>query len=124
MKTYLKKKTVITFLLALGLVPGFLAAQSNSSSESSGINPSNLIRGGKADGEALLTAYMGPFFKAFGANLNSGWYNTARPHGSFWFDITAYATVAFIPTSDQSFDINSLGLKYLKPAGPNAIAPT
>ena len=41
------------------------------------------------DTEQLIEGYMSPFGKWFGTGLNSGWYNTGKPHQFPGFDITA-----------------------------------
>ena len=41
-----------------------------------------------AQGEKLIEAYFTPMAESFGAGLNSGWYNTAKPHSLGGFDLT------------------------------------
>jgi hypothetical protein len=73
----------------------------------------------------LLNAYTAPLFKGFGNSLNGGWTNTARTLGTFKFNIRVSASVSMISDADKSFNINSLGLQYIKPAaGSSGIAPT
>jgi len=40
------------------------------------------------DSEKLIEGYMNPFGKWLGAGLNSGWYNTGKPHQFPGFDVT------------------------------------
>lgn len=47
--------------------------------------------------------YMNPVLKGLGYGFNNGWYNTARPHKSFGFDLTISVNAAYVPTADQSF---------------------
>lgn len=47
--------------------------------------------------------YMNPVLKGLGYGFNNGWYNTARPHKSFGFDLTISVNAAYVPTIDQSF---------------------
>ena len=85
-----------------------------------------LMRGGVTDANTLLNAYMSPLMKSFGAGLNAGWFQTAKPHGIGGFDVTISINPIMAPTSAQSFDVNNIGLKTLKltnPA-PTNIAPT
>jgi hypothetical protein len=77
------------------------------------------MRSGLDDANLLLKEYLSPFGKGFGANLNNGWYNTARPHKFLGFDITLTANAAIAPTSDETFNLSTLGLKNLRLSDPN-----
>ncbi len=83
------------------------------------------IKGGIGDGEKLIQAYIEPLGNGMGANLNGGWYNTAKVHRTLGFDLTFTITAARVPESATSFDIAQLGLQklQLKP-GESSIAPT
>ncbi len=83
------------------------------------------IKGGIGDGEKLIQAYLEPLGNGMGANINGGWYNTAKVHRTLGFDITFTITAAMVPESATSFDITGLGLKTLalKPGEPS-VAPT
>jgi hypothetical protein len=78
-----------------------------------------LFKGSPDDVNKLLNAYTAPLFKGFGNSLNGGWTNTAKPLGLFKFNIRVSASVSMIPEADKSFNINSLGLTYIKPVGSN-----
>ena len=47
-----------------------------------------ILVGGVADAEQILDGYVQPLANSLGANLNGGWYNTAKVHGTLGFDIT------------------------------------
>lgn len=83
------------------------------------------IQGGIGDGEKLIQAYLEPLGNGMGANLNGGWYNTAKVHRTLGFDITFTVTVAMVPESATIFDVTELGLQTLalKP-GESSLAPT
>ncbi len=84
-----------------------------------------IIRGGVADANTLMNGYMSPIMKSFGAGLNSGWFQTAKPHGIGGFDITISANGTFAPTEDQTYDISKMKLNKMQLApGQNPIAPT
>lgn len=83
-------------------------------------NVEDLMRGGLDDANLLLREYLAPFGKGFGADLNNGWFNTARPHKFLGFDITVTASAAIAPTSDETFDISNLALQNLRLTDPNA----
>lgn len=81
----------------------------------------DFLRSARADGVKLLDAYITPWINAFGAGLNGGWYNTAKPHKFGGFDITLGVNVGMIPASAEKFDISSLNLTSLTGSGE---APT
>jgi hypothetical protein len=70
----------------------------------------NFLRTGTVDGATYLKAYITPFADAFGAGLNGGWYNTAKPHKLLGFDITASVSVGIVPSSAETFDVSKIGL--------------
>lgn len=87
------------------------------------VDAGTVIQAGKEDANILMNGYMSPLLKAFGAGLNSGWYQTAKPHGIGGFDITVAANVVFAPSSDLTYALN--GLTLLRPAaGQPTEAPT
>ncbi len=73
-----------------------------------------LLKAGVDDASKLVEAYTTPFFRGFGAGLNGGWYNTAKPHGLGRFDITINLNAAMVPTEDQTYDALSLGFTKLR----------
>ncbi|MDR4987578.1 MAG: hypothetical protein RG741_01910, partial [Bacteroidales bacterium] len=85
----------------------------------------NFLKGGVGDGEKLIQAYLEPLGNGMGANLNGGWYNTAKVHRTLGFDLTFTITAAMVPETAKSFNIAQLGLEnlQLKP-GESPIAPT
>ena len=88
-------------------------------------NVEDLIRGGVADAEILAEQYLAPVGKGFGADLNNGWYTTAKPHKFLGFDITLVTSTAFAPPADKTFDISKLNLQNLRLADDtNSITPT
>ncbi len=116
MKTiHFLKKLTVSILLIFGTSVG-VKAQSE---------VIDFIKGGIADGEALIQGYLEPLGNAMGANLNGGWYNTAKVHNTLGFDITLTLTAAFPPESAKTFDLAALGLIRLELKDPtNSIAPT
>lgn len=67
----------------------------------------------KAAVENLFQSYLKPYANAFGANLNGGWYNTAKPHKLGGFDLTLTVSASFVPSSDKTFDPSKvLGSKF------------
>ncbi len=82
----------------------------------------DLLKGGITDANTLMNGYFGPILKSFGAGLNGGWYNTAKPHGTGGFDITLGATLTFAPPADETFGITNF--KSLRPLNGATTAPS
>ena len=70
------------------------------------IDFSSFLEAGTVDAERLMEGYLEPAFLGFGYGINSGWYNTAKPHKLLGFDITPTVTMAMIPSSAESFTID------------------
>lgn len=71
---------------------------------------SEFLRAGASDGSKVLNAYASPMLKSFGADMNAGWFNTAKVHGLGGFSINFCTNVALVPSADKTFDVSSLGL--------------
>jgi len=84
---------------------------------------SDLFKASPGDVNKLLNAYTDPLFKGFGNSLNGGWTNTARTQKFLRFAIRVSASVSIVPDADKTYDVNSLGLSYVKASG-SSIAPT
>ncbi len=80
------------------------------------------MRAGKEDANKLINAYMSPLMTGWASGINNGWYNTAKPHGTGGFDITASFGVFFIPTDAMTFNPSSLGLNSVEAANPSGKA--
>jgi len=83
-----------------------------------------MLSGSKDDAQKLMEAYLKPYTNAFGADLNSAWYNTAKPHKLLGFDLTASISAAFVPSADKTYDLKSLGLSTNPTFTNGTIAPT
>ena len=116
----IKRVTAAILLSALYISASFAQTSSNDGLDF------NLLKGGISDGKKIVSAYVSPWTTAFAASLNSGWYNTAKPHKLGGFDITATVSVALVPASATSFDLKRIGLDQVRPANASAstIAPT
>jgi hypothetical protein len=91
----------------------------------------NFLRAGATDGLKIIEAYVTPWANAFGAGMNGGWYNTAKPHKLGGFDITAGFNVGVVPSSAETFDLSEIGLSSFSGsgttstiAGPDTDGPT
>jgi len=83
----------------------------------------SMLSGSVSDAEKLMQAYLKPYGNAFGADLNGGWYSTAKPHKLLGFDLTASISAAFVPKADKEFDASKLGLVGIV-SPQNSISPT
>ena len=62
----------------------------------------------ESDASNFLEAYFSPLGEGFGAGLNNGWYNTAKPHKLGGFDLTLTLNAVSIPNDMQHFDPNNI----------------
>ncbi len=69
-----------------------------------------MLTGGIDDAEKLFEGYFTPAVNAFGANLNGGWYNTAKCHKLGGFDLTLTINTALIPDIDKTFNLGDFDL--------------
>jgi hypothetical protein len=82
------------------------------------------LKGGKADANKLIQAYLEPYAFALGDGLNNGWYNSAKTHKLFGFDLTVSVSAIQIPEQSKTFDINGLKLTNMEVVIGSSIAPT
>ncbi len=97
------KFTRTATLIALSLFTSSLIAQDDITT---------FLKAGIENGNAqkILQAYLNPALHGMGHGINNGWYNTAKSHKILGFDIAVTASVAQIPGSEQSFNLQNLGL--------------
>ena len=72
---------------------------------SNGQTIESIIGSDIAQGEKMIEAYFTPMAESFGAGLNNGWYNTAKPHKLGGFDLTFTLNTVIIPNSAETFKI-------------------
>lgn len=118
----MKRINVKKIILSLTLF-GFIAVSNAQIS-----NIGAVLSGGVEDAKMLLTEYMRPYANGLGANLNGGWYNSAKPHKLGGFDVTFSISAAIVPTADRSFDASTLVFSPTDPnitvSGSGASSPT
>lgn len=95
-----KLLSIVTVLISVLLISTNTKAQVNSVGE--------LLRSGIDDSNLLLENYLKPYTNGFGAGLNTGWNNSARPYKTLGFDIRINAAFAVIPASDDFFNVAGL----------------
>ena len=110
MKTVLQiKKSLLLFATCLLIS---LAAVNTATAQFD--NAGEILRSGTNDANLLLQEYLKPFSNGFGADLNSGWVNSARPYGTLGFDLRISAGIAIVPTGDRSFNVDELNFENLE----------
>ena len=77
----------------------------------------DILKAGATDGNLLLQEYLKPLANGFGADLNSGWINTARPYRTLGFDLRVSASIAIVPSGDRSFNIDDINFQNLERVG-------
>ena len=82
------------------------------------IDLGTFLEGGVDDANTLLEGYMEPAFAGFGYGLNSGWYNTGKPHQLFGFDITATVSLAYVPNAARFFTFNDANYDNVRLSNP------
>jgi hypothetical protein len=84
----------------------------------------NFLKGGPADAQALFKEYLTPYANIFGADLNAGWYNSAKPHKLGGFDLTVTFNTAWAPPVARTFDASKLSLSSGAVISGDPISPT
>lgn len=77
------------------------------------------INGVTSDFNQYMDSYMDPLLQGLGYGFNNGWYNTARPHKTFGFDLTISGNLAYVPVASQSFILNPDNYENFDLADPN-----
>jgi len=81
-----------------------------------------ILQASTNDANILVKEYLKPFGSGFGAGLNTGWTNAAKPHKTLGFDLTVSSGLAVVPSADKTFDINQIGLQELElESGPSIL---
>ncbi|WP_069131766.1 DUF6588 family protein [Rhodohalobacter halophilus] len=120
MKNVLQLKKITLIVSSLLLIS--LAGVQNASAQFD--DSGEILRAGAADANLLLQEYLKPFANGFGADLNSGWVNSARPYRTLGFDLRVSAGVAIVPTGDRSFNVDEIDFQNLERVGGPAEAQT
>lgn len=103
---FLKKYSFFPFFVLFFLIYKPAYSQVEDSGE--------ILRAGTEDAQILLKEYLRPFGGGFGADMNTGWFTSARPLKKFGFDLRASVSASLVPISDRAFDISKLDLNTVK----------
>lgn len=87
-------------------------------------NSGEILRAGSEDASVLIREYLKPFGSGFGADLNTGWFSSARPLQTFGFDLRVSVSASFVPAKDQLFDVTNLNLSTVELLGGPSETPT
>jgi hypothetical protein len=77
-------------------------------------NIDDLVKGGAADANYLVTGYASPAIKAFAGGLSQGWYNTADTHKFFGADLTISIGFVGPPSADKKFEVDNSKMTELQ----------
>lgn len=102
---YISLFSKLIFLLILGLLSVIKPARAQL------FDSGEILRAGTEDANTLLMEYLKPFGGGFGADMNSGWFTSAKPLGKFGFDLRVSVSASFVPEKDRLFDVSELNLK-------------
>jgi hypothetical protein len=93
-------------ILLVGLVakPSLVVAQADEEDLAA------FLEASEADASKLISAYLQPVVRSLSYSMTGGWYTTAKAHSSLGFDLSISVNAAFIPTAENFFDPNKLGL--------------
>lgn len=80
----------------------------------------NFLISGEEDANTLYGYYVSPVLKGMGYGFNNGWYNTAKPHESFGFDLTISMNAAIVPDADQVFEFVESEYLYTSLSGSSS----
>ena len=106
--------------LTVVFLMGFLSFSSTAFAQVGDVG--RILQSSAEDANALVQAYLKPFGSGFGASLNSGWTNTARPHKTLGFDVTVSSGLAVVPKADKTFNVPELNLQELEvESGPSTL---
>lgn len=84
----------------------------------------DILRSGAADANLLLQEYLRPLGSGFGADLNSGWFNSGSPYKTLGFDLRVNVAVSIVPTGDREFNIDDLTFQNIERVGGPASSQT
>jgi hypothetical protein len=104
----------LVLTVALGLQPALYSQLSDM----------EMLQSGPEDAQAILQEYLTPYANIFGSHLNSGWYNSAKPHNFGGFDVTVTFNTGWAPNSALTFDASKLKLSPGNNLSGNPISPT
>ena len=105
--------------LALVLVAGVGFLNTNAQDVGDFLKDEEYIK----DSEKLIGAYIAPLMKSTSVGLNSGWYNTAKPHKLIGIDITTTVSALTIPSSQTTFNVDNLNLKNIELDASSPVGP-
>jgi hypothetical protein len=111
------RKTILLFVI-------FLMSSSTFWAQSL-VNTGKLLQGGVDDGVKMVNAYITPLNRSIMVGMNNSNFSTLyNDDNSKRFSISLTASFISIPKEDQSFDVNTLGLKHIAAEPGNSIAQT
>jgi hypothetical protein len=120
MKTMLRFKKITLLFTSFILIS--LAGLNSAKAQFS--DSGEILLSGVNDANLLLKEYLRPIGNGYGADLNSGWVNSARPYRTLGFDLRVSLAAAFVPMSDRTFLVDDMNFENLQRVGGPAESQT
>lgn len=122
---YFKKKMSNSFKrIKKILLSTILAVLSMSSVFAQNSDFDAFLRAGAEDANKLIGNYLEPMIVGFSYGMSNSWYNTAKTHESFGFDITITGNLTSVPTSKEFFTFNPANYNSTTSTGSTDQIPT
>jgi len=102
------KNTRLTYLTSLIVL--FLTLVSSSLKAQNQSDLSAFLQAQQQDAGKLIAAYTTPAIKAVSYGMTNGWYHTGKAHGKLGVDVGVTFSAVMVPTSDNYFNTNAIGL--------------
>lgn len=84
----------------------------------------SFLRGGAEDASKLIESYLEPIVVGFSYGMSNSWYNTAKPHKSFGFDLTITGNITTVPSSKEFFTFDPSEYNNVTSTGTTNQIPT
>ena len=101
------KKKIPFAAIAMSL---FVLMNANAQQQFNESDLSNFLQAEKNDASKLIGAYVSPVIKGVSYAMTSGWYHTGKTHNKLGVDLGVTINTVILPTSEQTFNPQQLGL--------------
>ncbi|MDH5602988.1 MAG: hypothetical protein OEY51_03590 [Cyclobacteriaceae bacterium] len=81
-------------------------------------SPDSTNSGAREDVEKILSGYLDPLVWAVNSGSANSWYNTAKTHEMFGFDVNASVSIAWVPMKDYGYLLNDTSLNTVNVVYP------
>ena len=84
----------------------------------------SVLAGSQEDASRYFKSYFNPVFKGLTYNIGQGWYNSARTHKKFGFDLTVSVSASRPPITAENFTFNPADYNYMTVKTGSNVLPT